>query len=144
MLNIYEYHNNPQSLLGYKDRIKLIPDLALEHALKRKYNRSPELEPAILKDLQAIIDYSTYIIKGRWKEAEPIIIKDPFSAWLYSNNIIKGRWPEAENTIKKHPQAAWLYSQVILKHRWLEAENTIKKQLFCWHNYKQHFNIIED
>ncbi|MBT6472153.1 MAG: hypothetical protein HOK52_12970, partial [Candidatus Marinimicrobia bacterium] len=46
MMNLYEYHTNPETLYGYKDRFK-IPGFAYEEA-KRTGNWT-EAEPYIMK-----------------------------------------------------------------------------------------------
>jgi hypothetical protein len=53
------------------------------------------------------LNYSNYIIKGRWIEAESIIATDPHWAYHYAKDVIKGRWPEAEAVIASDP--CWSY-----------------------------------
>lgn len=105
MLNLYNYHDNPQSLTGYKDRIKVIPELALNHAINNLPNRSPDLEPTILKNHASALFYAKDVIQGRWKEAEPIIINRPRTATFYSIWVLKHRWKEAEPFIKQDDDA---------------------------------------
>lgn len=77
MINLYKFHSNPDTLLEYNNRIKLIPELAY--------------------------DYARNVIKSRWPEGEPTIMKDPYWAVMYAQHIIKGRWPDAEPYIIKTP-----------------------------------------
>ena len=113
MLNVYDFYSNPKSLTGYKDRIKYVPDLAYEKAIKTPNRRSPELEPTIMKNTSAAYWYAADVIKGRWPDAEPIIMKDPSNAYQYALKIIKGRWPEAEPYIMKDPEYAAKYKEFI-------------------------------
>jgi hypothetical protein len=128
-------------------------ELALRLAYKfyeKTKQRSPELEPIIMKDPYIAYDYAVYVIQGRWKEAEPYIMKDPDRAYQYTLNIINGnikdgdvkiRWPEAEPYIMKNPDFAYDYAVYVIKGRWKEAEETIKKYPYHWDRYKQLFKL---
>ncbi len=143
MINLYNYHTNPQSLLNYDKRFN-VPVIASQEAAKHKPNRSPALEPGIMKDPKYAYYYAYDIIKGRWKEAEPYIMKDPEYAYYYAHHVIGGRWPEAEPYIMKDPFDAYIYAKWVIKDRWPEAEHTIQTNKQDWINYKHTFNITED
>lgn len=100
MLNLYAYHPDPESLLGYENRVKYIPALAYKLAAHAD-RRISYLEPTIMKDPFYIYNYAQHIVRGRWPEAEPILMKDGKYAYFYAKFIIKGRWPEAEPYIKQ-------------------------------------------
>ena len=123
-MNLYEYHTNPETLYGYKDRFK-IPLFAYKEA-KRTGNWL-EAEPYIMKDPEYAYFYARDIRKkGRWPEAEPYIMKDPYSAYWYARYVIEGRFPEAEPYIMKDPEYAYMYARDIRKKgRWSEAEPAI-------------------
>lgn len=170
MLNLFNYHYNPLILNGYKDRFRLIPDLAYHYAL-REATRLPDYEPAILKDPRIAFKYANKVIKGRWPElekillkkadahllceyaddiihdrwpeAEPIIKKDYSAAYSYAYNILHDRWPEAEPYIMKDAFFAYYYARAVVKGRWKEAEPYIKEDPEWWHTYKNTFNIKE-
>ena len=110
MMNLYEYHTNPETLHGYKDRFK-IPGFAYEEA-KRTGNWT-EAEPYIMKDPSSVFLYARWVIGDRWSEAEPYIMKDPYYAFLYARDVIEGRWKEAEPYIMKNPFSASNYKEFI-------------------------------
>lgn len=138
MINLYDYHNQPDTLSAYKDRTKLIPELAFEYAFNTD-KRWPAGEPAIMKSPQFACEYANCVIGDRWPEAEPYIMKDPHYAYAYACYVIKDRWPEAEPDIIKNPIVAYRYAKYILKHRWEEAEPSIKQNKNAWNEYKYHF-----
>ena len=114
MMNLYEYHTNPETLYGYKDRFK-IPLFAWEEAERT----------------------------GNWTEAEPYIMKDPYYAYMYARDIRKkGRWKEAEPYIMKDPSSAFLYARWVIGDRWTEAEPYIMKNPFSAYNYKEFIRAL--
>lgn len=145
MLNLYEYHNQPDTLLGGNEQYKYVPELAYDYAL-RQGKRIPELEPAILRDTDTTHSYVHNIVKNRWPEAEKILMDKPFVAFQYAQFIIHGRWPEAEKYIISNPYVATLYAKNVIHGRWPELEKILLK-----HDYAELgvclndiFNYTED
>ena len=106
-MNLYQLHNNPQSLYGYKEAPYRIPSIAYELAAKkyrRPEQRDPKLESVIAQDPEWAFWYAYRVIKDRWPESEPVIAQDPGWAYWYARNIIKDRWPEAESVIAQNPE----------------------------------------
>ena len=138
-MNLYEYHTNPETLYGYKDRFK-IPLFAYKEA-KRTGNWL-EAEPYIMKDPEYAYFYAMDAIQDEWPEAEPYIMKDPEYAYFYARDIRKkGRWPEAEPYIMKDPKYAYLYANEVIKDEWTEAEPYIMKDPYSAYWYARY--VIE-
>jgi len=109
----------------------------IEQALEAD-DRTPWLEPYIVKDLRLAYPYARNVIKGRWPELESYIMKNPKRAkraYQYALDIIKGRWPEAEPYIMERPKLACAYAHFIIKGRWFEAEPYIMKDPQAAHWY---------
>ena len=144
-MNLYEYHTNPETLYGYKDRFK-IPLFAYKEA-KRTGNWL-EAEPYIMKDPEYAYFYARDIRKkGRWSEAEPAIATSHVVI-RYANDVInddvthgfKKRWKEAEPYILRDAQKSALYA-IMLNTPWEEAEPIIRTSNYWWGRYE---SMVED
>lgn len=106
------------------------PDMAVSYAVDVMQSRVPEIEPVILKDINASLEYARNLFRmgERWPEFEKLILKseDSNTALHYATWVIKGRWPEAEKIIMKTPNCAYWYARDRIKGRWIEAEPYIK------------------
>jgi len=172
IINIYDYHSEPETLFGYSERFK-IPKFAFYETRRRwgkkKYKENqqdlikyfindpmyaylftkgmiqkpyPPAEPGILKSSHYSTQYAIEILHGRFPEAEELIASDPKTAYLYATRVIEGRWPQGEPAMMKDPNTAYDYAYVILGQRWPEAEPYIKQDENAWGAYKQ--AVIKD
>ncbi len=113
MLNLYNYFSNPKKLLGYNERVTIVPILAYQKCIVDG-TRDPTLEKTILKDPWLAYKYSNNMINGRWPEAEQYLFNNnPEVCYLYAKNIIKGKWEEAEHVIKQDRQLWKVYNKKI-------------------------------
>lgn len=170
-MNLFQLHSNPKQLKGYEYR-HLVPEIAYDLAINRSYKnggkRSPDLEPAIAKDVNyawsywhkffnytrwpaaepviakspdGAVSYALLVFKGRWPEAEPTIAKSAHAAYRYAHEILHKRWPEGEPAIATDPETAYLYAIVILKRRWIEAEPMIALTDHFKNDYEKEFGV---
>ena len=140
MLNLYYYHDHPETLplnnelrdpLSYLQEFKIM-----------KWGKSiplSDLEPVlhiIAKSASLSMAYANYALKRRWPEGENAIMRVPFYAMAYAMNVLakdpdwphkNGRWPEAEPHLMTDAWAAGMYASAIFKGRWPEAEPYIIK-----------------
>ena len=65
--------------------------------------RIPELEPFIMKDASAAVNYANEILKQPWPEAEPYILKSYKDAIEYTMLVKQKKWPELEKIIDGNP-----------------------------------------
>ncbi len=87
MINLYNYHTNPELLDKYTERFKYLPWEVFELATQQN-KRIPELEHVIVKDPHCAFLYAERIIKGKWPEAEPYIKTDNV-AWNNYRQFVK-------------------------------------------------------
>lgn len=168
-MNLYEYYSKPDTLIGYANRMYLVPNLAYELAVNgdkkaiEVIKKDPKTavhyafqvgyrfdaaEPYILKDLywsyRYVQVFKDAFPNGRWLEAERLIMKDPSTAVNYAQDVLNySRWPEAEPYIMKDPKWAHRYAEYILKDRWIEAEPYIKQDPHEWKFYAHRFGLSD-
>ena len=112
MINIYDYHSEPNKLDQYDNRLTIVSELAYCHA-KMTQQRFEAGEYAIMNSPSWAYLYAKDIIKDRWPEAEPVIMTDPKYAYYYTIKIIKGRWEAAEPVIMKDSEYWIWYNQYL-------------------------------
>ena len=88
-MNLFQYHTNPEQLVGYADRMQLVPELALEAA--KKGNSSPEVLS--------------------------IIAASPLLSYLYAMDVIKKPWPPGETAIAQSSERRKDYNQFLKDNR---------------------------
>jgi hypothetical protein len=169
-MNLYEYYSKPDTLIGYSNRMYLVPRLALTLAIEKDdpkaievikkdpktakayaftvNRRFEEAEPYILNDPEIAYEYAfTFrddFPNGRWEDAERVIMKYPNIAVSYAEDVLRyKRWPEAEPYIMKSPKYAYRYAKYILKDRWVEAEPYIKQDPDEWKHYAYRFKLSD-
>lgn len=91
----------------------------------------PDLEPALLTDLDEAMNYFLYIRKrlGRWPELEELLLKsnDCLDIITYANYTKMSSWSEAEPILANNNWGAYSYATVILKRPWPPGEPIILK-----------------
>lgn len=104
MLNLYLYHKDPQDLAHYDDRIRYIPQEALEDAFK-KYKAGiniPKWQLEVIgDDSTCSYRYAAEVLNGPFKEGESSIAVHGQNSLRYSRNVLKGRFPLGEAAIKR-------------------------------------------
>ena len=98
MLNPYQFHSQPQQLMGYADASAKIPSIAWDMANTNAQRR--KLEHLWAKDAQYAFWYAREIIKGPWPPGEAVIAKDPKVAYHYAVVVIKKPWPPGDSFLR--------------------------------------------
>ena len=109
MLNPYQFHNQPQQLMGYAESAKKIPSIAWQLAKSPAQKR--ELEHLWAKDPELAYRYARQIIKKPWPPGEAAIAGNPEYAYRYARQIIKKPWPPGEAVIASDAYFAKLYQK---------------------------------
>lgn len=78
--------------------ISINSDISLKYSLFLK-ERFKLGEKSISKDVQNSLDYSNFIIKGRFIKAEKVISTIPLSSYNYAINVIQRRFKLGEKSI---------------------------------------------
>lgn len=96
-----------------------------------KFDRFVELEPVLLQSnmFDIMIDYATFLIKGRWGEEGERIIAQSDKAANYAMTVVKKRWKEGEPYLANNAKQALDYTRFVTHKRFPKAEPTIKKAL---------------
>ncbi len=138
-MNLYKLHNKLKSLISYRERNNVVPELIK--------NQIESGEPANAQQLKSIASdpyfayvYANYVIKGRFPEGEPAIASDPKYALWYARNIINGRFPEGEKAIASDPHDAYWYAKYIIKGRFPEGEKAIASDPYHNNLYQKLLN----
>lgn len=100
MLNLYNYHNNPEQLEQYCLYAHPLGYIGYVNGYEREVIYDPVLHIIKRKAIWGCW-YSGYVINDRWVDGEPTIMKDSQSAYYYAKHVIKDRWVEAEENIKE-------------------------------------------
>jgi len=109
MLNLYQFHNQPQQLMGYAESAKKIPSIAWEMATSDAQKR--ELEHLWAKDPRYAHLYAYHVIGKRWPPGEAAIAGNPESAYRYAREVIGKPWPPGEAAIASDPVWAREYQK---------------------------------
>ncbi|MGZ5486718.1 MAG: hypothetical protein ACXWFB_12565 [Nitrososphaeraceae archaeon] len=83
-MNLYKYYNNPEQLIAYEDRIKLVAEFAYSHANNEIGGPFPEGEAAIAKNASLSYRYARDVLEHPFPEGEKIISTDPILRTRYN------------------------------------------------------------
>ena len=122
-MNLFKYHTDPKQLVGYADRMQLVPKLALEAAIKG--DRSPEVLAAIATSPRVSYFYAKDVIKKPWPTGETAIAQSSDCSYYYARDVIKGPWPPGETDISQNSQYSYLYARDMIKKPWPPGETAI-------------------
>ncbi|MGZ8924243.1 MAG: hypothetical protein ACXW2E_00035 [Nitrososphaeraceae archaeon] len=114
-MNLYNYYNKPDELVGYMEATKSVPSIAYDHAF--------------------------YVIRGPFSEGEDAIAKDPRLAELYAHHILKGRFEKAEDSIATDASASYHYSVNTLNRRFVEGEKAIAQSSYLMAKYQNKWGV---
>ncbi len=147
--NLFKYHSNPEVLLGYHDRYKFVPGLAMRAATayyKPKDISIDELEDIIAKSPADSFRYARELYRNadvpygesfRWKKGEPILLTDPHWCFQYIQELIKEPWPAAEDIISTSAWESCQYAIGILKAPFPKGEPAILKDPSVLRDYNR-------
>lgn len=77
----------------------------------------------------ALVNYATVVVQGRWDRAEKIILEPSsdtwvidavdraYGVWRYATDVVKGRWEEGEDHLVASTYAMLQYAEDALKGR---------------------------
>jgi hypothetical protein len=123
-LNIYEFFDKPEELIGYEIRQSIVPKFAYETILETGVIDS-ELEKIISRSAVYSVMYSENILQNPFTIGEHSISLNPRQSLRYARNVLKGRFIEGEFMIASQLSTAILYARHVLKGRFELAENLI-------------------
>jgi hypothetical protein len=136
MLNPYQFHSQPQQLMGYAESAKKIPSIAWEAAETNAKKR--ELEHLWVKEPEYAYLYAYHVIDKRWPPGEAAIASNPVLAYVYAYHVIKGPWPPGEAAIAKDPEWAYQYARDVIGKRWPPGEAAIASDPEYAYGYAQY------
>lgn len=123
ILEGYGGYDDGEVLLNVVDRI---PDHAqIGHRVESMLEEQPH-SPYLYN---ALVNYATVVIQGRWDYAENIILEPSsesrpidsvdraYGVWRYSADVVKGRWREAEDHLVASNYAMLKYAEDAMKGR---------------------------
>ena len=124
MLNIYNYHTNPELFKNREKVLDSIPDFFWE-----KYKDNPEelkkREGAIAKSAMYSHLYAHDILKRRFEAGEKAIATNTKYSYLYARDILKGKFEAGEKAIATNAWCSYRYAADVLKERFEAGENII-------------------
>ena len=109
MLNIYDYHTNPESFTNREKVLDSVPDFFWE-----KYKNNPDelkkREKAIAKSAQYSYYYAYLILKGRFEAGEKSIATNAQYSYAYAIVVLKNRFEAGEKSIASNAHYSFLYN----------------------------------
>lgn len=143
MLNIFDYHTNPQQLKGYgSESHKLYNDINdLVHKMMHNPSRSqgltfddiigsdPRHKQKILKII-ASSPHSSYFyalttLLSPFRLGEKAIATNPQRSYEYSRDVIGGRFKMGEEIISNDPHWSYYYARDVIKGRFEMGEEAM-------------------
>ena len=99
-MNLYTYHNEPESLNDYEEAYEKVP-IVLWSTMKIRGNRKliKKHKHIFAKTARTAYHYAVRLRWGRFPEGEDAIVKDGKFSYFYAKDVIKGRFPEGEEAI---------------------------------------------
>jgi hypothetical protein len=113
-MNLYNLHNNPESLDHYDVSSELVPDLFWQ-----KYwyslNELKKREQYIATSARYSYLYAEKILKGPFKLGETAISENAQTSYLYAKHVLKGPFKAGEHAISENAHTSNRYAKVILE-----------------------------
>ena len=113
-MNLYKFHNTPESLDFYEKVSETNPELffflyqGVPDELKKR-------EKYIATDAKYAYYYAYYTLEALFPAGEAAIAKDAEYACYYAKNVLKGPFPKGEAAIAKDARFAYKYAKDVLK-----------------------------
>lgn len=123
ILEGYGGYDDGEVLLNVVDRIS--DHAKIGHPVASMLDEQPH-SPCLYN---ALVNYATVVIQGRWDYAEKIILEPSsdtrvidavdraYGVWRYSADVVKGRWEEGEDHLVASTYAMLKYAEDVLKGR---------------------------
>jgi hypothetical protein len=128
-MNLYDYHNKPESLIGHARKYKLISAKEALKALHYKRNLTPaqilDAEHNVARDTKHSFLYAADILGGAFPAGEAAIAEDPKYAFLYARDVIGKPFPAGEAAIATDVYYAVHYAKSVIKKPFTQAEATL-------------------
>jgi hypothetical protein len=122
--NFFDYHSEPNKLVGYDKKNELLPSMVLD-AVKKSGRSTIEQEKVIARSARYSFVYARDVLKKRFPLGEDTIAKDINYTLQYARDVVKGRWPKGEKILLTYSFFAYLYCKDIMKKTWVDAEKII-------------------
>jgi len=128
-MNLYDYHNDPTTLLQYDKVYTIVQQFAIDEFWKT-INEIDNIGKGI--DVIAISAYWSFryaedVIQGRFPEGEKAIASSDNLSYQYAYYILNDRFPLGEKTIAKNPNISYQYAQDVIQGRFEEGEKAMKE-----------------
>jgi hypothetical protein len=138
-MNLYNYHNKPEQLIGYHKRMVLVAAAAYDYLINTPNGVDKAIAlRTISKSTRYALEYAIHT-GSRFIEGEPVIAKEQSTVRdyiehvlmpLYRNGKIESaRFILGEPTILKVPLTTYQYARDVLKQRWPEGEAMLLSKL---------------
>jgi hypothetical protein len=135
-MNIYNYHNKPESLIGHHKRHVLIAQDAYNYIASNPEGEDKvTARQTISKDPTYSLKYAMYVLHDRFPEGEDAIAKDASAAKEYAEYVLlplykagkidSPRFYKGEYVLSKAAHYIYFYARDIIKGRWPEGEHTL-------------------
>ena len=112
-MNLYNLHEDPQSLRYFRETPEIVPDLFWD-----KYRNKPEelkaREKAISKAVKFASLYALDVLNSPFPAGEAAIAADAGYAYLYALDVLKGPFPAGEEAITKSAEYTYNYTASVL------------------------------
>ena len=139
MLNLYQYHTQPQTLAHYEEARTSVPEIAWDFIPNRE---KPKYEHLWAQDARLAHDYSGFVLKGRFPAGEPAIAQDATYACSYAR-LLRAPWsefnpklaPQAEASIATNANQSYFYAEFVLERPWPPGERAISKKADISYSY---------
>lgn len=131
MLDLYSYHTQPETLIGFENRKHTLPYLytMLE-------GDSSNFDIQLLKASEAIIAtnpnttylYATRVLKNKpFPLGEPSLVKDPQMTVFYVEDVYRSNTTPEKllDIIASDPHSALAYASRVINGRWRQGEKAI-------------------
>lgn len=142
-MNLFELHNTPEIIRGYRYRFRLLGVAAAYEALcdyKEPLSNEEIKELARIVASSARYSYLYAITLGdRFYLGEPAMLSDlsgGFYSLYYARDVIKGRWKEGEAVISQDPVMSMRYAMDVLKGEFPMGEHAMRKNEKIWNEYQ--------
>jgi len=96
-MNLYTFHNDPESLLNYDEAHEKMPFYILKRYTSRDEYR--KREEAFTHDAEYAYKYAKAVKRGRFKKGEDAIAKSISYSRLYAQHVIKDRFEQGEQNM---------------------------------------------
>ena len=137
-MNLYNLHEDPHSLLYFKEADEYVLDVFWEKYLEKYRDGPKELkkrEKYIATDAKYSYRYARSVLKGPFPAGEEAISKDPDYAYWYAEDVLAAPFPAGELAISKDAFYAFWYARRVLNGPFPTGEAVIAEDGEFSHRY---------